>query len=207
MALINEEKKFIFFHLFKCAGSSMRKVLTTNEELCYEYFGGHCLPRDGKELMYKDKKKTMFNNYFKFTFVRNPFDWLLSTYNYILAYPNHINHEAVKSLDLAGFIQHYVDVMMLNEGRGVGMNKCVTMYDFITDKDGKLLVDFVGKFENVNKDMEYVLGQVGIPYVELPFVNVNPSRVSDYRVCYNEEAKDLVEKYFEKDLDYFNYRF
>ena len=96
MALVNTQHKFIFFHLFKCAGTSMREILNTNSYHCYEYQGVHNMPRDAKENMYADGKKDIFDNYYKFTIVRNPFDWLVSTYFYLQSYKNHECYEIIK---------------------------------------------------------------------------------------------------------------
>jgi hypothetical protein len=208
MALINHEKKFIFFHLFKSAGSSMRKILTTHNYMCNEIgIGGHALPRDIKEIMYQDGLKDIYDDYFKFTVVRNPFDWMVGTYFYIMAYKSHINYEAIKDMNLAQFIQHYVDVMMLNEGRGIGENKCVTIYDFVSDSNGDVMVDYIGKYENLKEDMPFILKKVGIEEIELPVINTNPLRQPDYKQYYDAESISLVEKYFAKDLEYFNYKF
>lgn len=209
MALINHEKKFIFFHIFKCAGNSMRKILKTSEDerLCGEYQSGHSLPRDMRVALYEIGKRNVFDDYFKFTIVRNPFDWLLSTYHYIRAYPNHNYHNDVIRMSLIEFIQFYVDVMMLNRGRKLGQNKCTTLLDFITDENGKVIVDFFGKFENLDADMKIIYEKVGIEYRELPFINVNPTRDVNYRTRYDAKGRELVEKHFAKDLEYFNYKF
>lgn len=79
MALINDREKYIFFHLYKCGGNSMRELLCGNEVQ-----SGHSLPIDFEKL---DKQK--FDSYFKFTIIRNPYDFVLSTYFYGKTFTNH----------------------------------------------------------------------------------------------------------------------
>lgn len=207
MALINTDKKFIFFHLFKCAGNSMRQLLNTHPTLCYEYYGIHSSPRDVKELLIMEKKEYIFNEYFKFTIVRNPFDWLFSTYKYILSNTLHPLFESFKVMSFNDFVKYYVEYMMLNDGISLGSNKCTNLYDYVSDSKGNLLLDYIGKYETINNDIVNILQSVKIKNKELPFINVTPNNDSDYRKYYNQESRDIVEKVFSKDLEYFNYKF
>lgn len=168
-----------------------------------EIGGGHAVPKDIKLELSDDQ----WNDIYKFTFIRNPFDWMLSTYNYILAYKVHGYHDVVSKMDLTEFIEFYVNTMMLNEGVPIGANKCVSLHEFITDNNGNVIVDFIGRFENANEDMKKVMKVLNLPEEDLPFKNVNPYREADYRVCYNDKSRALVEKYFKKDLEYFGYSF
>lgn len=48
MAIVNDDKKFIFFHLYKCGGTSLRTLLKDNIYGSQEVLTGHSLPRDVK---------------------------------------------------------------------------------------------------------------------------------------------------------------
>ena len=68
--MINHKHKFIFIHINKCGGTSIDKVFSGK-------FRGHKKAFDYKKLNPKE-----FENYFKFTFVRNPWDRVVSFYHY-----------------------------------------------------------------------------------------------------------------------------
>ncbi|MBK7362940.1 MAG: sulfotransferase family 2 domain-containing protein [Micavibrio sp.] len=209
MALLNNENKYIFFHFFKCGGNSIRLALNPNPETSCEFEEGHSIPRDIKQIMYDSEKKDIYDNYFKFAFIRNPFDWIVSTYYYIKIFENHGNHNDVSKLNLNEFISYYVNYMMPNQGFNLklGVNKCVTPMEYITDNGGNLIVDFVGRFENLNEDYKEICDKIGIEYKEPPIYNVNMSKEKDYRKYYDNNSRKLVEKLFAKDLEYFKYSF
>ena len=68
--MINHEHKCIFIHINKCGGCSVDQFFTGS-------FQGHL-----KALEYKKSYPNDFNNYFKFTFVRNPWDRVVSAYHH-----------------------------------------------------------------------------------------------------------------------------
>jgi hypothetical protein len=76
--------------------------------------------------------------------------------------------------------------------------------DFICSKDGKLLVDYVGKFERIDDDFKKICSRIGVS-ASLPKLNV--SNLKPYREFYNNEAKDLVWKTYSPDITFFQYDF
>lgn len=180
----------------------MRNVLN-NIEGTHEIGSGHSTPVDIKNYLGQEA----WGSYFKFTVIRNPFDWLLSTYNYIRAYGIHREYAKVIKMDLAQFIEYYATEMMRNEGLEPGTNKCTSLHGFITDEKGEIILDYVGRFEDINLSMHYIFQRIGVPYSDLPFLNVNPYRAEDYRTKYDESSKAMAIKYFKQDMDIFNYNF
>ena len=202
MALVDHKRKFIFIHIFKCAGNSIRKVITdpNNSE---EVGSGHANARDVKELMGKE-----FDDYYTFTVVRNPFDWLFSTYYYVL-YSGHTRHkEKVSLLDsFEDFPRHYVEYMM-DEQMPLGSNKCTMLKDFVCDEDGNQIVDFIGKKETLQKDINTILTNIEMPPLTVPKINITHSKIGkNYKDYYSPKLVDYVNKTFADDLRYFNYEF
>src|ERR1051326_1624247 len=121
--LISHSRRFIFIHNYKVAGSSIRDTLAAYSNLSFQRssltdkiklvlgiypkiyshdFHGHI---KAFELKGKLPKKT-FDDYFKFGFVRNPWDWQVSLYTYALNLPSHHQHLLVK--EMKGF-DDYID--------------------------------------------------------------------------------------------------
>ncbi len=67
-----------------------------------------------------------------------------------------------------------------------------------------MLVDFVGRFENLNADFETICARIGIS-ASLPRINV--SNVKPYQPYYNEETRELVRRTFDADIALFGYEF
>ena len=198
----------IFFHLYKCGGNSVRKVMPQGVEL----HGVHVAPTEILHHYKVHGKEDKFNEMFKFTFVRNPFNFLLSTFYYATIFKNHFMHNDIKGMDMDKFVPYYMKVVEEHKDplvRPFGSNKVTTLFQYISDKDGKVLVDYVGKLENINPDMKIVHAKLGIKPLSSPVPVVNKTKIKSghYRKHYSPQARKLVEKHFEKDLNYFNYEF
>jgi len=77
--------------------------------------------------------------------------------------------------------------------------------DFIYDEQDKLLVDFVGKFENLQSDFDKICLRIGVRPEILPLKQ--QSEHAYYKEYYNDRTKDLVYKTFQADIDRFGYEF
>ena len=83
-----------------------------------------------------------------------------------------------------------------------------TQFAYLTDEAGNLLVDFVGKYENLAQDFYEVVGTIGVPLMILPKRNITKDKVHDsYREYYSPVSRHLVERKYKRDLEYFGYEF
>jgi hypothetical protein len=149
----------------------------------------HSSAREIKEKL----PKKIYDTYFKFAFVRNPWDWQVSLYHYMLQTPVHFQYDLAKSLK---DFDHYLE-WRVNEDKNL-------QKDFVTDHNGNLIVDFIGRFENIEKDFEYICKKLDLR-CSLPHVNRSHHR--DYRTYYNEKTKQLIYDHFKEDIDFFGYTF
>ena len=78
--------------------------------------------------------------------------------------------------------------------------------DWITDDKGDILVDYIGKFENLQEEFDIICKKLNIPKIILPHVNKDSSKES-YKNYYTSESMELINKAFEKDIKQFNYKF
>jgi hypothetical protein len=204
---ISHSHRFVFVHIFKTAGTSMRAVLEPyaappGKQLWHRFksrFGYRPatsypeLSAHARALEIRKALPDLFGAYFKFAFVRNPWDWQVSWYHYILQ--NHDHHEHAIVARLAGF----EDFLRWRIDHPVPSQK-----DFVTDEQGNEIVDFVGRFEAIKTDFAKVCAATGIR-VHLP--HLNRSQHAHYSTYYNERTRALVECYSKQDIEYFAYRF
>ncbi len=219
---ISYKKKFIFIHIYKVAGSSIRKALGTpiHKTLTgkiinkfnikkpsslykkYRLYPSHTTARELKT----ELPENIFNNFFKFAFVRNPWDWQVSMFFYVVQWKERdwsyfigrqfdYNHRhnlfmAMKSFD--SFIEWVV-----KEDKQL-------QKDFVTDENGNLIVDFIGKYENLKKDFQKVRDTLGIN-ATLP--HLVKSDHKNYKSYYNNKTKKLIEEHFKEDIEFFNYSY
>lgn len=211
--LISYSHKFIFIHVYKVAGSSIRKVLRKYEpvpvrlkriagismkkmgilnpekQLNYKNFEAHVT---AKELKEKLPEKT-YNSFFKFAFVRNPWDWQVSLYHYMLQEKKHPQHDFIKSVES---FDHYIEWRVKEDKH--------LQKEFVTGDNGDIIVDFVGKIENLETDFNYVCKKIGI---QSSLLHKNKSYHRDYRSYYNKKTKELIYEHFKEDIELFGYTF
>lgn len=210
MALYSENKNFIFFHLYKCGGMSLRHELNKPEYQSREVQDGHSLPIDMYSYFKELNKLDDYEKIFKFTFIRNPFDFMVSTYFYGKSYKNHFMHNDIinRNMDIEMFIPYYFEHREKDmKSKPRGSNKVVTFKDWLLDSEGNLLVDFIGKMENYDNDYKFICEKLGLPFNSVPLVNVNPNKEKDYRKYYNNKSIKMIENHFEWELNKFNYKF
>ena len=75
---------------------------------------------------------------------------------------------------------------------------------WITDTEGRIIVDFVGRFETLDDDVEAVARLTG-RQAQLP--HLKPSKRGHYRQHYGEESRETIARIFEEDCVRFGYRY
>jgi hypothetical protein len=134
-----------------------------------------------------------YSRLFKFAFVRNPWDRLVSRYSFLLKKEDHHRHGMVQQMTS---FEEYVQ-WELRRGK-------LPQYKYVTGKRGELIVDFIGYYERLHKDFAQVCQRLNIT-AELPHSNASSHR--DYRTYYTPAVRDLVAREFERDIELFGYDF
>ncbi len=144
-----------------------------------------------------------FENAFKFGFVRNPFDRLVSLFHYLRTLGGDGVPEDMSFEEFCGKVDRgeHLPVGLYNHK---GLNQCNPMVDWLTDPHGKSIADFVGRFETLHDDFRKVCDVIGIGN-DLPHENRTDHR--PYRHYYTENSRAIVERVYRQDLDTFGYEF
>lgn len=195
---------FLFIHIYRTGGTSLRSMLVSRHwgRQSREIHGSHPLARDVKNHM----AKAEFDQAFKFSFIRNPFDWLVSIYSYIRQVPSHPDHATVTPMEFPEFVRWWCHDMMKRDYI-YGTNGCTTLTGFLTDTDGSCLVDYIGRMERFDTDAAEVAERIGFgPDFQVPHLN-KARRSSTYRSRYDATAHEIAEEAFAEDLLRFNYQF
>jgi hypothetical protein len=142
----------------------------------------------------------IWNSYYKFSFVRNPWDWFISQRFYNLQ-KNDIEYDPNRLLTTEDVLDTY-DYLKI--ARGSRWVDSAAQHPFLCDENGNLLIDFLGRYESLKHHFRKVLHLKGIEK-ELTWLNTSDHR--DYKYYYTEETKQLVGHLYRQDISIFQYMF
>jgi len=227
--MICRENNCLFVHIPKSAGQSIEQFFTDRLQLDWDqdrealYLQNNSDPARGTEKLAHlsateyvacgHLSQEEFSRLFKFSFVRNPWARILSEYRY----RNYFQHRSFRDFVLnklpePGWDDKYRHVM--------------PQYDMLHDNNGKLLVDFVGRFESLQEDFDKVCEHLGIEESQLPHRNRSDKKSRDLKRktrnwlfangenqlrsladFYDDETREAVAEYYRKDIEAFGYGF
>ncbi len=189
--MINHQHKFLFIHIPRTGGSSIESQFNYKEKI---EKNKHWNLNDWKNHLNSND----FDSYFKFTFVRNPWDIIVSKYfdkgwysSPIQGRGGEIGYHSGKTLKY--FLEHYKPA--IHESG-----------DSLLDYFDPEQMNFVGRFENRSQDLEYICKKIGIN------INTNTKARSHknkkhYTEYYDDETRAIVAEKYAQDIECFGYKF
>lgn len=185
----------IFVHIPKTAGVSLLRAIYGDVTLT-----GHRTYHFNSLILNSQE-----SHYFSFSFVRNPYDRLYSTYMFL-------QKGGMNKYDVAVFENYlsmyksFEDFVMNGLSQNL-INKIIHLmpqYQYICGSKGEILVDFVGRFENLEHDVASLSKKLNMK-INLPHYNYNKKK--NYRQVYTKEMESRVYQFYQKDIDIFGYVF
>jgi hypothetical protein len=138
---------------------------------------------------------------FKFCFVRNPWDRAVSLFIYLRAKGR--LHPALRFHTFAHLLHDRAyDELGLYTRRG--LSHCNPQIAWLRDPEGRIFVDFVGRFETLEADVAKLGAELGLTGT-LPRLNV--SERGHYRDYYDDHSRRLVAAAYAEDVETFGYHF
>ena len=131
-----------------------------------------------------------FDQYYKFGFVRNPWSRVVSLFN---------RKEGLQFADRMTF-DEFVRWINYASDTCIHPTKHKNQLDWFLDDQGKLLVDFVGKFERLAEDWQQICSRLDIQ-APLAQQNYNPSNQRHYTEYYTDHTRDIIRRKFEVDIE------
>lgn len=197
--MISHKYKCIFIHIQKTGGSSIKQAIRGPEGRDRHRH------RTGAELK-RIYGHRCWRKYFKFVFVRNPWDRLVSWWTMIdgkyrpkyesgMKLNNFMTYIVTNASSFEEFLYCQEMIYDGTGRRAVGMNQS----DYIPAD-----VDFMGKFENLHLDFAIVAQRIGLD-ATLP--HIKTSQHAHYRDFYTEKTAALVADLYKQDIERFKYTF
>lgn len=213
--MISHKHKFIFIHIPKCAGTSIKNHFFPNVHVDwrspnYELLYGWCPKRKihlqhatARQLLETDLiKEDIWEEYFKFTFVRNPWDRAYSDYLWIMT-DRRLKGRFKDYVNRTGPFEECLRNENIKTYRG---DHLIPQTDFYS-VNGKLEMDFIGRFERLSADIGLVNNRLRIPSLFKSHEKKNENRLSHYSLFYTDSKKRLIDQHYAKDIEQLNYSF
>uniref|UniRef100_A0A6C0LLD8 Sulfotransferase family protein n=1 Tax=viral metagenome TaxID=1070528 RepID=A0A6C0LLD8_9ZZZZ len=200
MLIISHKYKIIFFHNFKTGGTyitRLLKKLDPNVDTVSNGINPHSKAIDVKFKIPLD----IWDNYAKFCFVRNSWDWQISFYFYIRSHPSNPQYNMVITKNFSEYLTWIKET-----------GQYETQLSFIVDnnRDMNCLVDNILKFENFRDELIWFFKNKCNTDIS-PFLikrKINASvRDSNYRIYYNEDDQNKIAEMHKSDIEYFKFQF
>ena len=206
--MINEERKVIFCHVPKNAGQSVVSALAKA--------GGYTFPpypmvEKDVQMTWKDGecrrvlghvRRELWDECFKFAFVRNPWDRLVSSWEFTRQKKKH---------DLT-FERFLTELPSLDPAQPAdALERAISTYWHTLPQsdhlvaDGVLAVDFIGRVETLDRDWQEVCSRIGCSVAPLPRRNATVRRA--YRGYYDDRTARMAGERFRRDIELFGYVF
>ena len=221
--LLSNRKEYLFVHIAKTGGSSVRAALSRSrwqepyyipQMICHRisHLTGHKLgvklPRHAPVIAAEHMLKgPHFDSLFKFAFVRNPWDRLVSAYchfqreqksllreNNIRSMPDFTEWILGDSIDYRGEAGEFI--------RSIRR----TQFEHLINLHHQIVVDFIGRYERLAADFELLCKKLELPHVPLPHKR-NSKRSSSYVQQYDVLSRDRVAEFYHRDVETFGYGF
>lgn len=215
--MISHRHSFAFIHVPKTGGSSVAYALWPFADQVDDYWANRCLARVGIHVNHyapvtmrkfrphtpaaelrRNLPRRTFEGLFTFAFVRNPWDLLVSYYHFLrdpARHPGHVSHRRRHAARLGDFD----DYVRYEIRRGK-----ISQTRMVADRRGRLLVNFLGRFESLRTDFAHACRHIGI---DATLGRSNASVRDDYRLYYTDRVAALVRDHFAEDIERFGYEF
>jgi chondroitin 4-sulfotransferase 11 len=181
-------KPLLYIHIPKTAGVSIQNSGLVKKS----HWKNHKRAIDIKNL----------SDFYSFAFIRNPYEKVLSSFNFYL------NNE------IRGNKSHKKIIKKLNTFENMILNYELvsnqilehfkyTQSDYICDKNGKIIIDYWDYFNNINSGINVMLKRIDKSTITLPIINKTPH--NNWKNFYNDNLAEIVYGHWEKD--FINFKF
>jgi hypothetical protein len=181
-----KKQNYVYIHIPKCNGKYIRNLIKNQFEVIKEYWGvdeeknidlAH-IPFSSAKLFLEKNTKYKF-----ISFVRNPYDRMISAYFYLNLHKNNFNNFLINDLSMSEFTK-YEKIHLLPQ------------YKFLENKRNK-------RIEIVNFDD--VCDNQKVASCELVLKNFNLVRYN-IKNYFNNKSLKIFNKFYEKDFEIGRYK-
>ena len=190
--IISHELKFIFIHVHRTGGTTLKNILLTQLKGKAQSNSQHGNARTAEYSLIEKHK-----DYFVFGFARNPWQRMLSWYS--LINKHNMRDIADKKKDFEYFLQNDLAFGPLENSFHYNQ------LDYFTSADNQLVTSKIYRYEHFEEELKELFTLLALPAIDIPVINNTDKK--NYKEYYSEKSIDLINEKCKKDIDYFGYKF
>lgn len=229
---LNDLKPFIFVHIPRTAGTSILRTVGMYNRFANFIAKENALGHHPTALQIEDYvTEDIFRDAEKAAFIRNPWDRRLSEFCDRKRYTERhmgFDKEYLLADDFNGWIKYWYDRQYQKRGEYSTKTYPKSAWDFITNEDGNLIVNYVGYFERLEIDVVVMTRWIGLGYISLPdrIFNHSEDRYDEqdllnyeyirtfeltdkrpYQEFYEKDTAEMIAEMDSAEIDFFGYDF
>ena len=200
--MISRDFKTIFVHIPKTAGTSVEAAFG-KIQMEQKYFKEFGIGKHFSASKMKEDNQDIFEEYYKWTIVRNPWERDLSMYN-MMSKGIKFRHMNFKEF-LKKVTTPNVEKLKISHKTNTELNLFSDQRSFYLDDDGSILMNKIVRYENLEIEWKNICKKINKRYEPLPYLRrIKKKPISEY---YDQECIDIVAKIRQDDIDYLKYDF
>jgi hypothetical protein len=215
--MISHKHRLIFLHIPRCAGSSIEHTICSYREHTYDWrvpnydiLFGWC-PRRKIHLQHATAQQLLelelvsekiWSEYFKFSYVRNPWDRALSDYLWMQ------NHTGIKDTFHNYILKRNKFALIMNNHQDMNFrgDHLLAQHEYLV-LENSISVDFIGRFETIADDWKKIQRKSDLDVPLTIYSNKSNKVFEHYSHFYTSSRKRLIDIIYQKDMQFFNYFF
>jgi hypothetical protein len=160
--------------------------------------------------LYKEYSKILnMDEYYKISFVRNPWDRAVSSWEFLMRHPHKPNQKASDVSRKHGEIDFENFLLLLKKEGFKNLSDrdkwhIAPQFEYLS-LNGELMYDFIGKYENLHNDIKEGFKSINLNENDVP--HLMKSNHTSYKDYYNDNCINLVGELFKSDIDNFGYNY
>ncbi len=144
---------------------------------------------------------SVFNQYFRFSFVRNPFDRTISTFKFLKKWLP--GSELVEHANVFGQFDNVNDMINSAYWETPGIDKIFQpQWRWLYDDSGMHLANYIGKVEAISDDVKKLNCRLGLNLAPL---SIHNNKTSEDAVHLSASSMEKISNRYCKDFEIFGY--
>ena len=207
--MISKKHNCIFIHIPKSGGSSIENMIWPVEERTEEQLWmGLVSPFRNKyqtgglqhlkaAQVEQETGKEFYEQAVKFTFVRNPWDKIISQY---ISMKTRYKLRCFIGMNKNDSLMTYLE--LIKQTKHIQWEE---QHKFFMDENETVLVDHVLRFEDFEAEAKRILNIIGVEYSAI--LHSNRGCRTEYQDYYNNETRAIVADMFSRDIELLDYAY